>query len=245
MESTDPAGRPDIALEALRTILRECDPARARCPLLVTHQYGGSGVHLGTRRAPCVLPAGHTRACSDIPRDIGWPGYDVLDALVEEVITLRAAAKELQKIHEDLQEIVADQGRLALSQETELRKWRRPDAGGERLAAMRAQHERSDPREIAPKVAYITALEHALGHVQDGVANPAWRAIADEMPPKTGTVLLGNAYGVLGQFSGVTCHSAATANNRPWAGATWFIDDALYDGDDDPTHWIAIPAVPA
>jgi hypothetical protein len=126
-----------------------------------------------------------------------------------------------------------------VSQQIEPRKWRQPDVDGERLAAMRLQVERSDSRETASKVAYITALEHALGHA------PAWRAIAEEMPLKVGTVLLGNTHGVLGQFSGVTCHAAATANTRPWAGATWFIDDALYDGDDDPTHWIAIPAVPA
>ena len=199
----------------------------------MTYRHDEQGPRCGTRtvRVPCTRHAGHSGACSDTPRDIGWPGHAVLDALVEEVVALRAAASSLQEVRADLQEIVTDQERRAVSQEAELRKWRQPDADGARLAAVRAQYERSDSRDTASKVVYITALEHALGHA------PAWRAIADEMPPRNGTILLGNQHGVLGRFSGVTVH--------PEQGVTWFIDDSLYDGDDDPTHWIAIPAVPA
>lgn len=240
----DSVAKSGVALDALCAVLRECDPDGARCPLRVTHQHGGSGLGLVTTHAPCVRSEGHTGACSDTFRDIGRPGHAVLSALVEEVATLRESCEELGDSEGAL--------RYALeSRDRELRKWRFPDVDGERLKFAHQQYRMSGSREVASKVVYITALLHALGHVNleletlrtDLGRAPAWRAIADEMPPKVGTILLGNKHGVLGRFSGVTCHAAATANDRPWAGATWFIDDALYDGDDDPTHWIAIPAV--
>lgn len=139
--------------------------------------------------APAVHPVRRARrACSDTLRDIGWPGHAVLSALVEEVITLRAAAKELQKIHEDLQEIVADQGRLARSQESELRKWRTPGTDAS-LAWMREQYERSDARETGSKVAYINALTHALVHAREALVHAREEVAAMELP-KSDSILL-------------------------------------------------------
>lgn len=237
----NPAVDPSLALEALRRILLECDPNQDPCPLRTTdvsEEWGtnefGNLVRTSDRRVvthgPCRRPKGHEGACSERRPTIVWPGHEVLSALVHEVMVLREYATFAQT--------------TLRSQESELRKWRTSDVGGERLASMREQYERSNPREVASKVAYIAALTHALGHAQEEIAvlraaasawSPVTDAVLEQIRTHAAPILLRNAWSILGQFSGVQ----VSAEN----GTTWFIDDALYDGDDEPTHWIALPPV--
>lgn len=56
-----------------------------------------------------------------------------------------------------------------------------------------------------------------------------------EVAKKRIVVLVGMGQS-LGQFSGYT---------HDEHGGTWFINDALYDGDIEPDHWIGLPHAPA
>ena len=56
-----------------------------------------------------------------------------------------------------------------------------------------------------------------------------------EVPPGS-AILLANASGVLGVGS--------VYGDDPENGETWLINDAIYDGENVPTHWLLLPPVP-
>lgn len=65
----------------------------------------------------------------------------------------------------------------------------------------------------------------------------AWRPIAElllQNPPE-GDIVLSDGWGVMGMFSGVKIDENGT---------TWFIDDALFDGDSDPEFFFVLPPIP-
>ena len=65
---------------------------------------------------------------------------------------------------------------------------------------------------------------------------PGWKPIA-ELPEKPeGDILLANGRDVMGLYSGV---------RRDKHGTTWFIDDAFYDGDEDPEFFLVLPPLPS
>lgn len=62
-----------------------------------------------------------------------------------------------------------------------------------------------------------------------------WQPIADLPEKPEGDVVLSNGRDVMGLYSGV---------KRDQHGTTWFIDDALYDGDNDPLYFLVLPPIP-
>ena len=65
-----------------------------------------------------------------------------------------------------------------------------------------------------------------------------WTAVRDVHPASVDgdeTMLLGNMWGVMGEYTNYYNDKGVDR---------WFIDDAYYDGDEPPTHWLIVPHVP-
>ena len=80
-----------LDIPALKARLREYDPARPKCPKRIERIESALYGRIIDREAvgpfktyhPCCRPEGHDGPCSDTRLALGWPGYEVLTALIE------------------------------------------------------------------------------------------------------------------------------------------------------------------
>jgi hypothetical protein len=86
----------------------------------------------------------------------------------------------------------------------------------------------------------LLGLRDAAAAVLAGARSLCWVPISEHLrerlPPEKAVVVLANRYGVLGRFSSTRVDEGGER--------LWWIDDCYYDGDEPPTHWIELPAIP-
>lgn len=92
-----------LGLDALRERLREYDPSLPRCKQRITRTQNCAPDFVPEEEraewdmvtyVPCCRPEGHEGACRNTRLVLGFPGYDTLTALLDEVQELRMALAE-------------------------------------------------------------------------------------------------------------------------------------------------------
>lgn len=94
-----------LDLPALRARLREYDPALPRCSGTISETRNFATEYMSeenraewdmTFRHPCGRPDGHEGPCRSSRAVLGWPGFETLTALLDEVEQLRAERAEAE-----------------------------------------------------------------------------------------------------------------------------------------------------
>jgi hypothetical protein len=101
---SDEANDNRLDIAELRERLREYDPNEERCDRTAARKTyfcddleTGAPLYYHTTR-PCVRLAGHSGDCRDHRAVIGWPGREVIAALLDEVEFLRGRRDNLQGV---------------------------------------------------------------------------------------------------------------------------------------------------
>ncbi len=102
----------DIDLDSLKARLAEYDPAAPKCFKKIKvpdgHVYNddeddeGQAVY---RYDPCCRPEGHSGNCTNTRSVLGWPGYQIISAMVSEIETLR---EKISDFEDDFRKVVSD-----------------------------------------------------------------------------------------------------------------------------------------